>query len=83
MKDKLLRYLVPMGTLATVLSAGVRGAYAQLSTTTAVTISNSFVEYVSTVLEGVLDNAFLLIAVLIGVFFVVRLIRKWIGRPRG
>jgi hypothetical protein len=53
-----------------------------MSTTTIVTIANDTVSDISTVLQATLPTLFALIGLLIGAFFVYRLIKKHIGRPR-
>jgi len=56
--------------------------YAQLSTSTADTIVKDTVSDISSVLGSSLPVIFTLVAALIGLFFAIRQVRKWIGRGR-
>jgi hypothetical protein len=55
---------------------------ADLASADVIALGDDTVSAVSTVLQATLPTIFALLALLIGAFFVYRLIKKHIGRPR-
>jgi len=62
--------------------AFVQTANAQLTTASSTAIVTSMVSDISDVLADSLPVVFGVVGILIGLFFAIRVIRKWIGRGR-
>lgn len=57
-------------------------AYAQMSVASSTEIVTGVVSDISDTLSGGLPVLFTLVGILIGLFFVIRQVRKWIGRGK-
>lgn len=68
-------------TLALALTFA-QSAHAQLTTASSTEIVTSMVSDISDVLADTLPVVFGVVGILIGLFFAIRIIRKWIGRAK-
>jgi len=79
----MFKKILGIGVLALVMGlAVVPSAYAQMTVASSTEIITGVVDDISETLSAGLPVLFTLVGILIGLFFVIRQVKKWIGRGK-